>query len=170
MPNILRRVFVDANILIRGVTFPRFPYEILRLAARQEISLVVSSSVLDDARRYVGELFPEFLPHLESFLSVANIEIVAEPTRQEIETHSNLVRDVEDIPVILAAINAKVDFFVSTDADFTDEDASTEKLRALFVPGRVMKPGTFLSEVIGWDHTALEKISRRRWDELERVW
>ena len=27
------RVFLDANILIRGITFPRFPYEVLRHAA-----------------------------------------------------------------------------------------------------------------------------------------
>ena len=58
------RVFADANVLIRGVTFPRFPYEILRLAAQHSILLVVSPSVLDDARHYLGELFPEHLPKL----------------------------------------------------------------------------------------------------------
>ncbi len=55
------RVFVDANILIRGITFPRYPYEILRLAARHVIVLVVSPSVLADARRYLSLLFPEHL-------------------------------------------------------------------------------------------------------------
>jgi hypothetical protein len=40
------RVFVDANILIRGITFPRYPYEILRLAASHVIVPVVSPSVL----------------------------------------------------------------------------------------------------------------------------
>jgi hypothetical protein len=29
------RVFLDANVLIRGVTFPRFPYEVLQHAARK---------------------------------------------------------------------------------------------------------------------------------------
>lgn len=64
------RVFADANILIRGVTFPRFPYEVLRLAARQEIVLVISHSVLNDVRRYMMELFPDHLPKLEGFLDV----------------------------------------------------------------------------------------------------
>jgi hypothetical protein len=31
------RVFLDANVLIRGVTFPRFPYEVLRHAATKEM-------------------------------------------------------------------------------------------------------------------------------------
>ena len=52
------RVFVDANILIRGISFPRYPYEILRLAARHTIVLAVSPSVLADARHYLRLLFP----------------------------------------------------------------------------------------------------------------
>ena len=86
-----RRVFADANVLIRGVTFPRFPHEILRLAARHKIVLVLSPSVLDDARFYVGKLFPDHLPKLEAFLSTALVEIVNEPTSKEVEAHSNLV-------------------------------------------------------------------------------
>ena len=60
------RVFADANVLIRGVTFPRYPYEILRLAARHKIILVLSPLVLDDARRYLAELFPEHLPSFQT--------------------------------------------------------------------------------------------------------
>ena len=63
------RVFADANVLIRGVTFPRYPYEILRLAARHKIVLVLSPLVLDDARRYLAELFPEHLLKLNGLSS-----------------------------------------------------------------------------------------------------
>ena len=167
MANANLRVFADANILIRGITFPRYPYEILRLSARRQITLIVSQSVLDDARHYVGELFPEHLPKLEAFLALANIEIVAEPTNAEIELHHDLVRDVEDVPVILAAIQARLDYFISTDTDLTDRDASTEKLRGLLAPGQVMKPGEFLNQVMGWDHEQLDRISRRRWQEIQ---
>ncbi|MBI3913674.1 MAG: putative toxin-antitoxin system toxin component, PIN family [Chloroflexi bacterium] len=167
MANARLRVFADANILIRGVTFPRFPYEILRLAARRKITLVVSPSVLDDARHYLAELFPEHLSKLEAFLALANVETVAEPTKTEIEFHRDLVRDFEDVPVILAAIRARVDYFISTDTDFTDENESTEKLRGLLAPGKVMKPGLFLSQVMRWTHEQLEAISRRGWKEIQ---
>jgi len=165
------RVFADANVLIRGVTFPRFPYEILRLAARHEIVLVISPSVLDDVRYYVEELFPDHADKLEAFLATALVEIVGEPTPEEVKANHYLVRDIDDVPVVLAAAKAKVDFLVSTDPDLTDVDEGTEKLRQMLAPGKVMKVGSFLDEVMGWSHAALEAISRRRWGDLRgEIW
>jgi hypothetical protein len=37
----------------------------------------------------------------------------------------------------------------------------------MIAPGKVMKAGAFLSEIMGWDHATLEAISRRRWNEIE---
>jgi putative PIN family toxin of toxin-antitoxin system len=165
------RVFIDANVLIRGVTFPRFPYEVLRLAARHEIVLVLSPSVLDDVRYYVGELFPNHVDKLEAFLATALVEIVGEPAPEEVKANHDLVRDIDDVPVVLAAAKAKVDFLVSTDADLTDVDASTEKLRQMLAPGKVMKVGSFLDEVMGWTHETLEAVSRRRWEDVRgEIW
>lgn len=165
------RVFADANVLIRGVTFPRFPYEVLRLAARHEIVLVLSPSVLDDVRYYVGELFPDHVDKLEAFLAAALVEIVDEPTPEEVEANHDLVRDIDDVPVVLAAAKAKVDFLVSTDADLTDVDESTEKLRQMLAPGKAMKVGSFLNEVMGWSHEALEAISHRHWRDVKgEIW
>jgi predicted nucleic acid-binding protein len=161
------RVFVDANILIRGVTFPRYPYEILRLAARHAIVLVVSPSVLADTRRYLSLLFPEHLPKLDGFLATALNETVADPTPEDVAGHRDLVRDFKDVPVVMAAARAGVDFLVSTDADLTDTDQSTEALRQLVAPGKVMKPGAFLSDVVGWSHADLEAISRRQWRDIQ---
>jgi len=64
-----------------------------------------------------------------------------------------------------------VDFLVSTDSDLTDVDETTEKLRQAIAPGRVLKVGTFLNEIMGWTHDALDAIARRLWDELSTdVW
>jgi len=165
------RVFADANVLIRGVTFPRYPYEILRLAARRKIVLVLSPLVLDDARRYLAELFPEHLPKLDGFLATALVEVVPDPEPDKVAAHRDLVRDVKDVPVVLAAAHAQVDFLLSTDADLTDVNESTEGLRRLMAPGRVMKVGAFLDEIMGWSHSRLNTISKRRWSEIKGdVW
>lgn len=160
------RVFADANVLIRASTFPRFPYAVLDLAVQGKITVVVSASALKDARHYLEKLFPEDLFRLESFLANAQVEFVGDPTKEEVDANRNLVRDTEDAPVALAAINARVDFLVSTDTDLTDVDTTTEELRARLAPGRVMKPGEFLNQVMGWTHEALEAISRRWWSDL----
>ena len=65
------RVFLDANILIRGITFPRFPYEVLRHAANGDFALLLSPIVLDSARFYVHNRFPDYQEALE--MSYENI-------------------------------------------------------------------------------------------------
>ena len=67
----------------------------------------------------------------------------------------------------MAAAAAGVDFLVSTDADLTDVNESTEALRQFVAPGRVMRPGAFLSDIIGWSHDDLDAISRRKWRDLK---
>ena len=73
------RVFLDANILIRGITFPRFPYEVLRHAARGDFVPIFSPIVLDSARYYVRERFPQHLPALEMLLELLDYELAPDP-------------------------------------------------------------------------------------------
>lgn len=159
------RVFLDANILIRGVTLPRFPYEVLRHAAIGDFIPVFSPMVLDSARLYIQELFPEHLEALDVLLGLLNHELVPDPSPEEVAAHSNLMRDAKDIPVALAAIKAQVNYLVSTDRDFTDVDDTTAELRRHLEPLRV---GSFLREILGWTSEALSAIERRRWPDLEQ--
>ena len=92
-------------------------------------------------------------------------ELVSEPTPEEEDANLNLVRDPKDVYIVLAAVKAKVDHLVSADADLTDVDETTEKLRQLIQP---LKIGSFLSDVMGWSSEELERISKRRWIELKR--
>ena len=61
------------------------------------------------------------------------VKIVSDPTRDEVYEHRNLVRNFEDVPVVLAAVKARVDYLVSTDTDLTDVGDSTEGLRHLLI-------------------------------------
>jgi hypothetical protein len=46
------RVFLDANILIRGITLPRFPCEVLRHAAKGDFIIDGSSSPRDSEEQH----------------------------------------------------------------------------------------------------------------------
>lgn len=157
------RVFLDANILIRGITFPRFPHEVLRHAANGDFVLILSPTVIHSARFYVDLRFPEDREGLEVLLGLLNYELVPDPPLEQVAAHPNLVRDAKDIPVALSAINARADYLVSTDRDFTDEDETTAELRGQITP---LRPGTFLRDVMGWTSQALSSIERRRWPDL----
>lgn len=93
-------VFVDANVLIRGITLPRDPYEVLKLGAEGKITLVTSSLVLADVRYYLARLFPDSLANFQAFLSVAAVEVVSDPDPSEVWANQRLVRDVKDVPVM----------------------------------------------------------------------
>ena len=158
------RVFLDVDVFIRGTTLPRFPYEVLRHAAQGDIIVVTSPGVLSDARAYIHRLFLAFVEtEFELLLGSLELEIVSDPSPEEVVASAGLVRDQKDIPVALAAIQARVDYLVTTDTDFTDDDNSTARLREHLKPIRV---GSFLHEVMGWDSRDLAAIERRSWSEI----
>lgn len=157
------RAFLDANILIRGVTWPRFPYEILRHAALGDFYMLVSPLVLDSARLYVAELFPRHVIDLDMLLVRLKYDLVPDPTPDAVAAHAGLVRDAKDVPVALAAIQAGAEYLVSTDRDFTDEDETTVELRHRVRP---IQAGAFLCDVLGWKSLELTAIARRRWSDL----
>jgi predicted nucleic acid-binding protein len=100
---------------------------------------------------------------LEQFLADCDYEEVPDPSREEVEHNLHLVRDQKDVPIALAAINAKVDYLVTNDKDLTAEDETTVTLRQKIQP---MIVGKFLKEVMGWESEDLERIRKRNWSEL----
>ena len=156
--------FLDANILIRGVTLPRFPYEVLRHASRGDFAPMLSPLVIDSARLYVQILFPDYVASLEAFLASLRFRLITDPSAEQVAAHPHLIRDPKDVPVALAAINGGAEYFVSADRDFIDIDASTAELRRHLAP---LSPGAFLRRVMGWTSDDLARVERRRWPEVE---
>ena len=157
-------VFVDANILLSGNAFPRWPHEVLKHAVNEDYRLTLCPLVIKQAREHMQKLFPQHLPRLEKFLREVDYELASDPTQEEIDSNSNLVRDLSDVAIALSAIAAKVDYLVSEDKDLTIQDESTAELRRHV---KVLISGTFLREVMGWSSEDLEKIRHRKWDDLD---
>lgn len=156
------RVMLDANIFFAASIWPRFPYEVLRHSAAQDYQLIVSPYVLAEARRTIAKVDKKALTRLEIFLVASQYEAVANPTQAEIDDNLKLVRDVRDVPIALAAINAQVDYLVTQDKDLTDPaEPIHQKLNILL-------PGTFLREHLGWSSEALEAIRKRTWADMSQ--
>lgn len=158
------RVMVDANILIGGTGWPRFSYEVLQHAVQGDFVLVLSALVIKEARMHLLRLMPDMVERFEAFLCDSGYEEVPNPSADEVAANKQLVRDPKDVPVALAAINAQVDCLVTQDKDFTDKDETTAALHRQL---KILLPGTFLREHMGWTSEALESIRSRTWHDLE---
>lgn len=157
------RAMTDANVLLAGNAFPRWPYEVLQHALDDDYQLVLCPLIIKQAREHLRERFPQYLPRLEKFLREVEYELIPDPTQEEIDANQKLVRDLSDVAIALAAITAKVDYLVSEDKDLTTQDESTTELRRHL---KVLLSGTFLREVMGWSSERLESIRHRKWDEI----
>ncbi len=125
---------------------------------------MLSPYVIRQARRRIARRFPEFLEEFDEFLLHCPYELVPDPTPEEVQAHIGLVRDEADVPVVLAAIQAGVDYLISEDRDLSANDETPAELRRRL---RVLISGTFLREVMGWSLEELEAIRHRTWEEVE---
>ena len=157
------RVMVDANILIAGSVWPRWPYEVIQHALKGDFRLVLSEYVLQQARTHIRRRFPNHADQFDRFLQACEYELVADPAQEQVAQNLELVRDRSDVPVALAAIYAGVDYLVSEDKDLTVQDETTARLRQVLY---VMISGTFLREVMGWNSEDLEKVRHRTWRDI----
>lgn len=157
------RVFLDANILVAGSVWPRWPYEVLQHALKGDYRLVLNAYVIEEARRTLTARFQHEIGRFDAFLATCNYEKADIPTAEAVAAHSGLVRDIADVPVALAAIEAGVDCLVSEDKDLTARDESTAELRQQL---SICLSGAFLREVMGWSTEQLEAVRGRTWRDL----
>jgi putative PIN family toxin of toxin-antitoxin system len=151
---------IVTNVLISGIIFPRFAFEILNLAFKQEIRLFLPETVLEEAKVKVRDKFPDLSPELEKLLSNCPFELIPDPEEGEVIKNKGLVRDESDIPIILSAIQAKVDFFITGDKDIIGDNEAVKKIEKYFLP---LSCTTFLREIMCWSDEDLEKIRLRKW-------
>lgn len=116
------RVMVDANVLVAGLVWPRWPYALLQHAVASDFQLVLSPYIIEEARRHLARIAPVALPDLEEFLRTSEYEAVPDPTFDVVAARSALVRDPKDIPVAVAALQAQVDLLISHDKDLTESE------------------------------------------------
>jgi predicted nucleic acid-binding protein len=99
------------------------------------------------------------------FLTKCPYKLFNDPPKYELESHINLIRDHKDLPLAVVATKNKLDYLVSNDKDFTATDDTTKKIKKKIT---CLTAGNFLKEVMGWTSENLEKIQRRKWEELEQ--
>ena len=155
---------VDANVLFAGLVWPRWSYEVLRHAANGDFKMVLVPQVITEARKNISRKFPGFSESLEQFLTEVRYELAKSPSSAEVAANNDLCRHEQDVPILVAAIKAKVQCLVTNDRDLTVQDSTTIKLHRQVL---VLLPPVFLRDYLGWTSEALERVRHRTWRGIQ---
>lgn len=131
------RILIDTNVLIsaalnaNSVSFRAY----IKATSYPNHGLICEQNV-DEMKRIFNKKFSERLGALDKFLSLAllTLELVPIPTDENISELQ--VRDVNDRPILRAAIEAKADVLLTGDKDF---------LEVGLINPMIMTPTEFLS-------------------------
>lgn len=114
------RVLIDANVLISAALNPNsVPFQAYVKAASYPNHGLICEQNVDEMKRIFNKKFPNRLTSLDKFLSVAllTLELVPIPTDENI--YETQIRDVNDRPILRAAMEAKADALLTGDKDFS---------------------------------------------------
>ena len=112
------RILIDTNIIVSAALFPngRVSDMIKQLVRRYDLCICTFS--LDELFIVVNRKFKHKKNDVDEFLRELSYELIYTPLELE-KDKAPEIRDENDYPIMLSAINADVDVLISGDNDFS---------------------------------------------------
>lgn len=130
------KVLIDTNVLISAALNPRSPTaEAYRKAASYPNHGMICEQNVDEIKRIFNKKFPNKLASLDRFLALALVTLELVPIPEEETAPEQQIRDVNDRPILRAAIKAGADILLTGDKDFLDSGIENPV---------IMTPGDFI--------------------------
>jgi len=144
MPEI--NLFMDSSALIAGIVSSKCAARaLLLLAEGGQITVTISEQVLVETERALARKVPLALSDLRQAILASQSQIVRDPSTDEVSAHPNLISHPADIPIVLAAMQAKVDYLVTLNRKHFIDDLEVARKSCL----KIGTPGDALSWVRG---------------------
>jgi len=115
------RCFIDSNVLISAGLFPKsVPADALAKAISPPNTALICDYSLDEVHRVINIKFPERASDLELFMyrTLFTVKLVVTPTG-DVEEEAK-VRDLDDRPILRAAIESNSDVLITGDKDLLE--------------------------------------------------
>lgn len=145
MPGI--KLFFDSSALISGVFSALGAARALLLLAEDErIAILVSEQVIAEVERNLARKAPKTLLDAREMILRANLRILYDPAPEEVRQHADWIAHAPDLPILVAAAQAGVDFFVTLNTRHFMDDPSVAVKSALHIG----TPGDALAFVREW--------------------
>lgn len=131
------RVLIDTNVLISAALSSNgIPFQAYVKAASYPNHGLICEQNVDEMKRIFNKKFPERIAALDKFLSVALLTLELVPIPTEENFYETYIRDMNDRPILRAAIKAKADVLLTGDKDFLE---SGIKNPAVMTPAEFLK-------------------------------
>ena len=148
----IRRVFLDTSAVFAGIwSAEGGGRALLKLGEARQLQLLVSKEVLTECEGALRKKLPEQLGNLALILDASGVQILGSPNEPARAKCRQVLNYENDVLVIAAAWEAKVDYFVTLDRQHFLDNAALHSA----VPFAVGTPG----DCIQWLRTALDAIT-----------
>jgi putative PIN family toxin of toxin-antitoxin system len=126
---------VDANIIVSAILFPNSVVAKVFTHLMENYNLVLSKYTLYEIEDVFKEKFSHRIMEMKEFLQKTSYELF-EDKKVENKEYPN-IRDIDDLPVLINAIESNVDLLITGDKDFDD---------ILIKKPKIIKPRKYIDE------------------------
>ena len=107
-------IFLDSSALIAGIVSDKGAARALLLLGEDErILLTVSEQVIVEVERNIARKAPKALPFARQIILSANIRILRDPSKEDVQKHLDWISHPADVPILVAARRANVDYLAT---------------------------------------------------------
>lgn len=134
-------IFLDSSALIAGaISESGAAHVLLNLGESRDIVLTVSELVILESERSMARKSPSNLNDLRELIRASNLRIVPNPSQKEVEANLYLINDPNDVPILVAAMKAKVDYLATHNRKHFLDDPKVAERSGLKIgtPGDVL--------------------------------
>lgn len=144
MPEI--NLFLDSSALMAGIISTKGAARaLLLLAEGGQIAITISEQVLAETERAIARKVPLALSEFRQAILASQVQILRDPSFDEVSAHANRISHPADIPIVLAAMQTKVDYLVTLNRKHFIDDPQVARISGL----NIGTPGDALSWVRG---------------------
>ena len=137
-------LFLDSSALFAGVVSSDGAARVLLLLAEaRQVTITVSEQVVAATERAVTRKALQALAYYREALRSTGLRIVRDPSPEEVEAHRDIIAHRADVPIVVAAIRAGVDYLVTLNRRHFIDDPGVAARSGL----RIGMPGDALAWV-----------------------
>ena len=123
------RVLIDTNILISAAySKDSVPYQAFKKAVEPPNQGLICEQSIEELRRVFNRKFPDKIQAFEKFIATAlsTIEVISVPSLPFPDEKN--IRDIDDRPILRAAIKANSDILLTGDKDFLESGLKNPRI------------------------------------------